>query len=70
MLADVLMRTGAASLWLIALVAAGTTWTLMDAVAAGAFEYLAVMTVFGLVALGLLVAGKRLRRTATHWDND
>jgi hypothetical protein len=67
---DVLIKTGAATGVAILLIAAYTPFTLMGAINDGAYEYLAVMGTFGVIGLSCFIAGRHLRREATHWDFD
>jgi hypothetical protein len=67
---DVLIKTGAATGVAIGLIALYTPVTLMGAINDGAYDYLAVMGTFGVIGLGCFVAGRHLRREATHWDFD
>jgi hypothetical protein len=67
---DVLIKTGAAMWVALALVGLYTPVTLMGAINDGAYDYLAVMGTFGCIGLALFIAGRHLRREATHWDFD
>ncbi len=67
---DVLIKTGAALALVLGLIAAYTPFTLMGAIEDGMFGYLVMMGVFALVALFTFLAGRHLRRQATHWDFD
>jgi hypothetical protein len=67
---DVMKRTGGALLILMALLALGTPFTLVDALDQGLWQYVVIVAV--TVALGIVFffGGRALQRTATHWDND
>ncbi|NWG54286.1 MAG: hypothetical protein HXY28_11245 [Hydrogenophilaceae bacterium] len=67
---DIFIRAGAAALVAVALIAAATPFSLSDAVAEGMVGYIAVMAGFGLFGIVVLLYGRHLRRSATHWDKD
>jgi hypothetical protein len=67
---DVLIKTGAAVLVALGLVALYTPFTLMGAINDGMYDYLAVMGGFATLGLIAFFAGRHLRREATHWDFD
>jgi len=67
---DVFIKTGVATAVAIAGIAAYTPFTLAEAAAAGDYDYLAVMGVFGLIGVAAFLFGRHLRRQATHWDFD
>jgi len=67
---DVLIKTGAAMWVALGLIALYTPVTLMGAINDGAYDYLSVMGVFGFIGLASFIAGRHLRREATHWDFD
>jgi hypothetical protein len=67
---DVLMRTGLAVGFAMALVAALTPYSFSDALRQGLYAYLGLMTTFGVIGLLLYFAGRHLRHEATHWDFD
>ena len=69
-LGDVLIKTGAAVLIVIVLIAAYTPFTLEGALQERMYEYLAVMGGFAAVGVVLYLLGRHLRREATHWDFD
>lgn len=65
---DVLLRTGVAVGVVIFLIAGITPFSWRDALNDGLYAYLTLMTLFGLVGVLCLLAGRALRRNATHWD--
>lgn len=67
---DVLIKTGVAVSLALACIAVLTPFTLNQALDDRMFDYLSVMGAFGAVALGAFIAGRHLRRQATHWDFD
>lgn len=67
---DVLIKTGAAVAAALGLIALYTPFTLEDALADQMYGYLAVMGVFGAIGVSAYLAGRHLRREATHWDFD
>jgi hypothetical protein len=67
---DILMRTGVAAAAAIAIIAAYTPFSIGQALSDGLYAYLALMTGFGLIGVALYLAGRHLRREATHWDFD
>lgn len=67
---DVLIKTGVAVTIVLGMIAAYTPFSLMGAINDGMYEYLAVMSLFGLIALASFLTGRHLRRQATHWDFD
>lgn len=67
---DVLIKTGVAVAVALALIAFYTPVTLMGAIHDGMYDYLGVMGTFGVLSLILFLAGRHLRREATHWDFD
>lgn len=68
--ADVLIKTGAACALVLAVIALYTPFTLRGAIEGGMYEYLAVVGSFALAGLLAYLAGRHLRREATHWDFD
>jgi len=68
--ADLLMRAGGITLLFVALVAAGTPFSLRGALDQGLYQYLGVMGGFGIIGLLLLLLGRRMRRDTTHYDKD
>jgi len=70
MMADILRKAGGAVLLLVALIAAGTPMTVREALSSGLTQYVAIMGGFGATGVGLFLAGRALRRNATHWDRD
>jgi hypothetical protein len=67
---DVLIKTGVAVGVALALIALYTPFTLMGAINDGMYDYLAVMGTFGVIGIAAFLAGRHLRREATHWDFD
>ena len=67
---DVLIKTGVAVAVALLLIALYTPVTLMGAINDGAYDYLGLMGVFGALSLTLFLAGRHLRKEATHWDFD
>jgi hypothetical protein len=67
---DVLIKTGVAVTIVLGLIALYTPFTLMGAIREGMYDYLSVMGVFAALGLAAFLAGRRLRREATHWDFD
>lgn len=67
---DVLIKTGAALGLVVAAIAAYTPMTVRSAIDDGMYDYLAVMSLFGGIALFMFLYGRHLRREATHWDFD
>ena len=67
---DVFIKTGVAVALVLAMIAAYTPVTLKGALEEQMYDYLAVMGVFTLIALGCYLFGRHLRREATHWDFD
>lgn len=67
---DVLIKTGVAVFAALGLIALYTPFTLQDALAGQMYGYLAVMGVFGAIGVSAYLAGRHLRREATHWDFD
>ena len=67
---DVLIKSGVAAFVALGLIALYTPFTLRGAIEDGMYDYLAVMGVFAAIGLGLFLAGRHLRRNATHWDFD
>jgi hypothetical protein len=67
---DVLIKTGAAMFIVLGMIALYTPFTLMGAINDGMYDYLAVMGVFGAIAVVAFMVGRHLRREATHWDFD
>jgi hypothetical protein len=67
---DLLIKTGAATMVAMALIAAYTPFTLAEAIADGRYEYLGVMAAFGALGFIAFLLGRHLRREATHWDFD
>jgi hypothetical protein len=67
---DVLIKTGAAVGVALGLIALYTPFTLMSAINDGMYDYLAVMGIFGALGVAAFLAGRHLRREATHWDFD
>jgi hypothetical protein len=67
---DVLIKTGVAIGVALGLIALYTPFTLMGAINDGMYDYLAVMGTFGVIGLAAFIAGRHLRREATHWDFD
>jgi hypothetical protein len=70
LLADIFRKTGGAVLLLVALIAAGTPFTVREALSSGLTQYVAIMGGFAAVGVALFLAGRALRRNATHWDTD
>jgi ferric-dicitrate binding protein FerR (iron transport regulator) len=67
---DVLIKTGAAMLVALGMIALYTPFTLMGAIRDGMTDYLAVMGTFAGLACASFLVGRHLRRNATHWDFD
>lgn len=67
---DVLIKTGVAVALVVAMIAVYTPITVRSAIDDGMYDYLAVMSVFGGIALFSFLYGRHLRREATHWDFD
>jgi len=67
---DVFIKTGVAVGVAIGLIALYTPFTVREALADGMYAYLSVMGAFGALGLIALLAGRHLRRQATHWDYD
>ncbi len=67
---DVLIKTGVAAFVALALIAIYTPFSLMGALQEGMHQYVAVMGGFGALGLISFLAGRHLRRNATHWDFD
>ncbi len=67
---DVLIKTGAAVFIALGCIALYTPFTLMGAINDGLYDYLAVMGTFGAIGAASYLAGRHLRREATHWDFD
>ena len=67
---DVLIKTGVAVVVALVLIALYTPVTLMGAIQDGMVDYLAVMGAFAGLGLAAYLAGRHLRREATHWDFD
>jgi hypothetical protein len=67
---DVLIKTGAAVLLALVLIAVYTPFTLEDALRERMYGYFAVMGGFAMIGLFLYAAGRHLRHEATHWDFD
>jgi len=67
---DVLIKTGVAVGVVLGMIAIATPVTLMGAINDGAYDYLAVMGAFGVIAMACFLYGRHLRREATHWDFD
>lgn len=67
---DVLIKTGVAVFVALGLIALYTPFTLMGAINDGMFDYLAVMGTFAAIGVASFMAGRHLRREATHWDFD
>lgn len=67
---DVLIKTGAAVLIVVVLIAAYTPFTLRGALQAQMYEYIAVMGGFAAAGVILYLIGRHFRREATHWDFD
>jgi hypothetical protein len=69
-LGDVFIKTGVAVGVAIGLIALITPFTIVGAFRDGMYDYLAVMSVFGLLGVAAFLFGRHLRRAATHWDFD
>lgn len=69
-LGDVLIKTGAAVAVVLLIIAMATPFSLMGAIRDGMWDYLAVVGTFGVLGLAAFLAGRHLRREATHWDFD
>jgi hypothetical protein len=69
-LGDVFIKTGVAVAVALGLIALYTPFTFRDAIDRGMYAYLGVMGVFGVIAISVFLAGRHLRREATHWDFD
>lgn len=67
---DVFIKTGVAAAIALGLIALYTPGTLAEAITDEKYDYLAVLTVFGLLGLAAFLFGRHLRRQATHWDMD
>lgn len=67
---DVLIKTGVAVAVALGIIALSTPFTLMGALDDGMYDYVAVMSIFGAIGLAAFLAGRHLRREATHWDFD
>lgn len=67
---DVFIKTGAAMLIALLVIALYTPVTLMGAIEDGMYDYLAVMGTFGALGVISYLVGRHLRREATHWDFD
>lgn len=67
---DVLIKTGAAMLMALGLIALYTPVTLMGAINDGMYDYLGVMGAFAFIGLVSFLVGRHLRHEATHWDFD
>lgn len=67
---DVLIKTGVALGLVVAMIAAYTPMTVRSAIDDGMYDYLAVMGLFGFIALFAFLSGRHLRHEATHWDFD
>jgi hypothetical protein len=67
---DVFIKTGVALGVVVAMIGAYTPMTVRSAIDDGMYDYLAVVGVFGAVALACFLFGRHLRRQATHWDFD
>lgn len=67
---DVLIKTGVAVTVALAAIALITPFTVSEAIENRMFSYLSVMGGFGLIGFGAFIAGRHLRRQATHWDFD
>ena len=67
---DVLIKTGAAVLIVLALIAFYTPFTLQDALSQHMYPYLTMMGLFAAIGVGCYLVGRHLRHEATHWDFD
>lgn len=67
---DVLIKTGVALALVLGMIALATPVTLGEALREGMWGYLSVMGGYGLIAVGLFLTGRHLRKEATHWDFD
>jgi hypothetical protein len=67
---DVLMKTGWAVFFALALIALYTPFTLSDAIRERMYNYLTVMGLFAAIGFGAYLTGRHLRHEATHWDFD
>lgn len=67
---DVLIKTGVAAFVAIGLIAIFTPFTLRGAIEDGVSDYAVVMGGFATLGLISYLAGRHLRRNATHWDFD
>jgi hypothetical protein len=67
---DVLIKTGVAVGVVLGIIALITPFSLMGAIRDGMWDYLAVVGTFGVLGLAAFLAGRHLRREATHWDFD
>lgn len=67
---DVFIKTGAAVGIALLLIALYTPFSWRDALEGGMYGYLSVMGIFAAIGIALYLAGRHLRREATHWDFD
>lgn len=67
---DVLIKTGVALAIVLGMVALYTPVSLMGAINDGAYDYIAVMGIFGFISIATFLTGRHLRREATHWEFD
>lgn len=67
---DVLIKTGVAVFAALGLIALYTPFTLAEALRDHMNGYLSVMGVFAAIGVSAYLAGRHLRREATHWDFD
>lgn len=67
---DIFIKTGVAVAVAIGMIALFTPFRLMDVIRDGAYDYAAVMGVFGLLGIASFLLGRHLRKQATHWDYD
>ena len=65
-----LIKTGAATVVALALIAFSTPFTLRGALEEGMYGYFTIMGIFAGLGLASYLAGRHLRREATHWDFD
>ena len=67
---DVLIKTGVAVGVALGGIALITPFTLLDTIADGMWDYVAVMGGFAALGMACLLVGRHLRSEATHWDFD
>ncbi|MEJ0059717.1 MAG: hypothetical protein WDM79_09170 [Terricaulis sp.] len=69
-LGDIFIKTGVAVTVALCMIALYTPFTFRQAIDQGMYDYLGVMSVFGVIAVSVFLLGRHLRREATHWDFD